>query len=316
MTGWSEADIPPLDGAVAVVTGANSGLGLRSATVLAEHGARVLLACRNKHKGEAARDTIRELGGDAELVPLDLADLDSVARAAEQIREDTGDRVDILINNAGVMMTPKRRTAQGFEQQIGINHLGHCALTWRLVPALRGAAAPRVVSLSSIAARSGRIALHDLNFEHRRYGPAAAYGQSKLATLLFALELDVRARAAGWNLCSVAAHPGYTASELTRNAGRSQGGALLGRIGGAVEAVFGQPVSIGALPQLYSATAADTRGGEYIGPGGPGELRGRPRRVSLRNAAGKETTQRLLWELSAELTGLSGHLGEGGADPA
>jgi protochlorophyllide reductase len=305
MAGWSEADIPDLSGRTAVVTGANSGLGLRSARVLASAGAKVLMACRDPARGEEARSRLVDAGGAAELVTLDLASLESVAGAAAGIRERTGDRIHILMNNAGVMMTPKRRTADGFELQFGTNHLGHAALTWALMPALRGSEAPRVVSLSSIAARFGRIGLADPNYRRRRYTAPTAYGQSKLATLLFALELDRRARAAGLGLSSLAAHPGLTSTELVSNMARSRGNALLAGPGSSFSALFGQPVATGALPQLYAATAPDVAGGEYVGPGGPGELRGPPRRVSPHNARGKEALARRLWELTAELTGVS-----------
>jgi protochlorophyllide reductase len=305
MASWSEADIPDLSGRTAVVTGANSGLGLRSARVLASRGARVLMACRDAARGEEALSSVVDAGGKAELVVLDLASLDSVAAAAREIRDRTGDSLDILMNNAGVMMTPKLRTADGFELQFGTNHLGHAALTWQLMPALRGSQAPRVVSLSSIAARFGRIGFADPNYLRRCYTAPTAYGQSKLATLLFALELDRRARAAGLSLLSVAAHPGLTSTELVSNMGRSRGSALLQGPGSSFNALFGQPVTTGALPQLCAATAPEVTGAEYFGPDGPGELRGHPRRVSPHNARGKQTIARRLWERTAELTGVS-----------
>jgi protochlorophyllide reductase len=305
MASWSEADIPDLTGRTAVVTGANSGLGLRSARMLASAGAKVLLACRDAARGGEALSSVVDSGGQAELVLLDLASLASVAAAAREIRERTGDHLDILMNNAGVMMTPKRRTRDGFELQLGTNYLGHAALCWQLMPALRGSAAPRVVSLSSIAARFGRVSFADPNYRHRCYTAPTAYGQSKLATLLFARELDRRAAAAGLGLVSVAAHPGLTSTELVSNMGRSRGSALLAGPGSSFSALFGQPVARGALPQLYAATAADVAGGEYFGPDGPGELRGAPRRVSLHNARGKDAVARRLWELTAELTGVS-----------
>jgi protochlorophyllide reductase len=302
---WAETDIPDLGGRTVVVTGANSGLGLRSARVLASAGARVLLACRDTARGQEALASIADRGGAAELVILDLASLGSVAAAAREIRNRTADCLDILMNNAGVMMTPKRRTHDGFELQFGTNHLGHAALTWALMPALRGSQRPRVVSLSSVAARFGRIGFADPNYRRRPYSAPTAYGQSKLATLLFALELDRRAAAAGLGLISVAAHPGLTSTELVSNMARSRGSALLAGPGSSFSALFGQPVATGALPQLYAASAPDVAGGEYFGPDGPAELRGHPRRVSLHNARGKEARAGRLWDLTAELTGVS-----------
>lgn len=189
---WAEADIADQTGRTAVVTGANSGLGLRTAEVLAGKGARVLLACRSAERGAKALEQVRAAASGAapELVKLDLADLASVREAAASVRERTGDRLDLLINNAGLMMTPRGRTADGFETQFGTNHLGHAALTWLLLPALRGGSGARVVTLSSVAATGARIDVADPNFEHRRYNPGAAYGQSKLANQVFALDLN------------------------------------------------------------------------------------------------------------------------------
>jgi NAD(P)-dependent dehydrogenase (short-subunit alcohol dehydrogenase family) len=305
MPKWTEHDIPDQTGRTVLITGANSGLGLAAAGMLAARGARVLMACRSPERGQAA---LREVAarGTAELVTLDLADLGSVREAAADVRERTGDQLDVLMNNAGVMMTPKQRTKDGFELQFGTNHLGHAALTWLLMPALRAVPGARVVTLSSMMARGGRVDLADLNFEHRRYLPNAAYAQAKLANLLFALELDRHAREAGLDLLSVAAHPGYTATNLTPNMGRSRGSSpiglairVFGRIG---DRVFGQNVRTGVLPQVYAATAPDVQGGRYYGPDGLGEMRGHPHQVSIPGPGQNTAAAAGLWTLSAELT--------------
>lgn len=281
---WTERDIPDQSGRTVVVTGASSGLGSRIAHVLASKGARLLLACRSPRRGEAARRGIVEAGHRAELVPLDLASLDSVRDAAAQIRDRCDDRLDTLINNAGVMGTPKRLTHDGFELQFGTNHLGHAALTWLLMPALRGQHGARVVTVSSMAARSGQLDVDDPCFRYRRYHPSAAYAQSKLANLLFALELDRRARQAGLSLISVAAHPGYAATPLAATMARSRGpgiGALSMEFVAELGNLFiAQSVRMGALPLLYAATAPDVQGGEYFGPAGLAQARGYPRRIT------------------------------------
>lgn len=302
MAMWTERDIPDQSGRTVVVTGANSGIGLRTAQVLGQAGARVILACRSAERGDAARATV---GGNAELVLLDLADLTSVRTAADTIRERTGDQLHTLINNAGVMFTPHQRTADGFEAQLGTNHYGHAALTWRLMPALRATPGARVVTVSSMFAKFTGINLADLNFEHRRYSSVIAYCQAKLANLLFALELDRRLTAAGGEVRSVAAHPGYTASALGANSAHTWPGILGDFLTGAYalgDRFIAQPVQGGALPTLYAATAPDARGGEYYGPSGLGEMRGAPRRVNPPKAALDPTVAAKLWELTAELT--------------
>jgi NAD(P)-dependent dehydrogenase (short-subunit alcohol dehydrogenase family) len=296
---WSEADIPDQSGRTVLITGANSGLGLRSAKVLAGMGARVLMGCRSAERGRAA---VAQVGRNAELVELDLADLASVRKAAAEVRDRTGDKLDILMNNAGVMGTPFTRTADGFELQFGTNHLGHAALTWLLMPAVRDG---RVVTLSSIAARGGGFSLADPNFEHRRYSMSAAYSQSKLANLIFMTELDRRARAAGLGLVSVAAHPGMTDTNLVANSMRLRGIPALTAILSWGSRVVCQSVERGTLSQLYAATAPDVRGGEYIGPQWTLELWGPPGRIQARTAALNPENGRRLWDLTAELTGVS-----------
>ncbi|MQA15887.1 MAG: SDR family NAD(P)-dependent oxidoreductase [Pseudonocardiaceae bacterium] len=295
---WSIDDIPDQTGRTVLVTGANSGLGRHTATVLAQRGARVLMACRDPERGQAAAE---QVGAGAELIVLDLADLGSVRKAAARIREHTGDAIDVLVNNAGVMAT-KRRTADGFELQIGTNHLGHAALTWLLGPALRPGA--RVVTLSSLAHRGDGLDIDDLHFERRRYIPATAYSASKLANLLFALELDRRARAAGRDLVSVAAHPGLTATELAANSARMRS-RLVAPVVALGNKLITQGVGPGTLPQLYAATAPDVHGGEYFGPSGLGETRGGPQRAAVTAAARDPDTARRLWERTADLVGVA-----------
>ncbi len=303
---WSEADIPDQGGRTVLVTGANSGLGLRTAQVLAGKGAHVVMACRSPERGKRALATV---DGAAELLELDLADLASVRKAAAEVRERLDGRLDVLVNNAGVMATPRAATADGFELQFGTNHLGHAALTWLLAPALAATPGSRVVTLSSIAHRGPGLDLDDLNFERRRYRAAAAYSQSKLANLLFAVELDRRFRAAGLDVLSVAAHPGMTDTELAGNSARLR---ATGPVSRAVAAVVGagnklitQSLARGALPQLYAATAADVRGGEFFGPTGPGGIFGGPGRATPRAAALDPDLGRTLWVRTAELTGVS-----------
>ncbi|MYW95052.1 SDR family NAD(P)-dependent oxidoreductase [Amycolatopsis rubida] len=306
---WTEARIPDQSGRTVLITGANSGLGLRSAEVLAAHGARVLLGCRSPERGETALDRVRAAasGANLELVRLDLADLASVREAAAKVRELTGDALDVLMNNAGVMATAQGRTADGFELQFGTNHLGHAALTWLLMPALRGAPAGRVVTLSSVAALGAHLHLDDPNAERRRYRAAAAYGQAKLSNQTFGIELDRRLRAADSTVLSVLAHPGYSATGLTTNMASSYRNPVLrtalreiGELGGMLLA---QRVEHGALPQLYAATAPDVEGGDYIGP--VFAVRGRPAKVRTLAPARNPEAGTALWELTAELTGVT-----------
>ncbi|WP_199443369.1 oxidoreductase [Umezawaea beigongshangensis] len=304
MPKWSDTDVPDQTGRTVLITGANSGLGLRSAEVLASRGARVLLACRSPERGRTALERVRALG-DAELVRLDLADLASVRAAAADVRERTGDSLHVLMNNAGVMAAPRGATADGFERQFGTNHLGHAALTWLLMPALRATPGSRVVTLSSLAHRMGGLSLHDPNYERRRYAPWAAYGQAKFANLLFSAELDRRLRAAGDDVIAVAAHPGLSRTELGANAARSWGNPLLRRMTGLWDHIGTQRVEIGALPQLYAATAPGVDGGDYFGPDTLFEMRGHPKPAARSAAARDPETASKLWELTARLTGVT-----------
>jgi NAD(P)-dependent dehydrogenase (short-subunit alcohol dehydrogenase family) len=225
------------------------------------------------------------------------------------VRQLTGDSLDLLMNNAGVMAIPKGRTTDGFDIQFGTNHLGHAALTWLVMPALRAAKAARVVTLTSLAATGGKLDFEDPNFEHRRYNPASAYGQSKLANQVFALELDRRLRAANEDVLSVAAHPGYTATGLTSGMARSYTNPVVRSVIGATthlaDIVLAQNVQMGALPQLYSATAPDVSGGDYIAPRGLGGMRGYPAKSRPVRAALSVRDGAALWDLTAKLTGVT-----------
>jgi NAD(P)-dependent dehydrogenase (short-subunit alcohol dehydrogenase family) len=296
---WTAADIPDQTGRIAVVTGANSGLGFHTSLELARHGARVLMACRNLDKGHAAMEQLHEQAPDAdvELRSLDLADLDSVRAFADDFDDD---RLDLLVNNAGVMALPRMHTADGFEMQLGTNHLGHFALTGLLLPKLLAADAPRVVTVSSNAHKMGRVNFDNLNGD-RRYFRWAAYSQSKLANLLFALELQ---RRAGDRLTSVAAHPGYAATNLQFQSSQTTGNPL-DRIANVVaNKVFAQSDAMGALPVLFAATT-DVSGFTYVGPDGPGEMHGHPRPTVPTSRARNEDDASRLWEVSEELTGVT-----------
>ncbi|MDQ6821159.1 MAG: oxidoreductase [Actinomycetota bacterium] len=294
---WTAADIPDQSGRVALVTGANSGLGLVTATALARAGATVLLACRDTVKGEQARATIEH--GDARVIELDLADLGSVRRCADAVAE-RHPRLDLLINNAGVMAPPRRVTKDGFESQLGTNHLGHFALTGLLLGTLLAAPEPRVVTVSSGMHRIGRIAFDDLQAE-RSYRAWRAYGQSKLANLMFCFELQRRATAAGTPLKSVAAHPGYAATNLqSASTTRSYELAVMAVANKAIA----QSAEMGALPALFAATVPDLPGATFIGPDGFMEQRGYPHVVTAAPKAYDEMAWRRLWGVSEELTGV------------
>jgi NAD(P)-dependent dehydrogenase (short-subunit alcohol dehydrogenase family) len=306
---WTTEQIPDQTGRTAIVTGANSGLGLVCARELARAGASVVLACRSAERGTAAVQSISQAvpGAQLELASLDLGSLASVEAFAEHFRS-THDDFDLLLNNAGVMAPPRRLTADGFELQLGTNLLGHFALTGRLLSALEGRADARVVTLSSIAHRTGRIDFDDLQSE-RRYSRWRAYGQSKLADLLFALELDRRLRAAGSTVKSLAAHPGYAATNL-QSAAVPTADRLVMVV---TNALLAQSADRGALPPLYAATEPGLEGGLYIGPDGPGEFRGSPRPVSPNRAARDEAVAARLWAVSEELTGVRFELPAGAA---
>jgi NAD(P)-dependent dehydrogenase (short-subunit alcohol dehydrogenase family) len=291
---WSEADIPDQSGRTAVVTGANSGIGFETARALAAKGARVVLACRSEEKGRDAERRLRVAlpSADVRFEPLDLGALASVRAFAEKLRA-AEPRLDLLVNNAGVMMPPYGRTADGFETQLGTNHLGHFALTGLLLEPLCRTPKARVVTVSSLAHFWGGIAFDDLQSE-RSYNPTRAYGQSKLANLLFVRELARRLEAARIDAIAAAAHPGSTRTELQRHSGLMH----------AVVAVFSQQPPAGALPTLYAATAPDVKGGDYFGPSGFAGCIGPPGRARSSPRAKDAAVARRLWDVSEQLTGV------------
>ena len=294
---WTCADIPDQSGRTALITGANSGLGLETARALAQRGARVVLACRSLAKAEAACQELAAEGG-GELIPLELnlADLASVRRGAEQVAEHCG-AIDLLINNAGVMAPPRQLSAQGFELQFAVNHLGHFALTQQLLPVLRPGA--RVVHVSSGASYFGRIAFEDLQGE-QRYDAWAAYAQSKLANVMTALELQRRMNAQGAEVLSIAAHPGLARTNLQPSSVAARGSRVEALAYRLMDPLF-QTAAMGALPQLYAATAPNAEPGGFYGPGGLGNLKGYPKACRIAPAALDAATCEQLWGASTEL---------------
>jgi NAD(P)-dependent dehydrogenase (short-subunit alcohol dehydrogenase family) len=288
MTTFGIENIPDMTGRSVIVTGANSGIGRAAAGALAGAGARVVLAVRNRDKGETAAATMQ---GETEVRPLDLASLESVREFAAAWEGD----VDLLINNAGVMVPPMSRTAEGFELQFGTNHLGHFALTNLLLPKVTR----RVVTVSSTGHRIGSIDFDDLQWEHKRYKASRAYGQSKLANLLFTAELQRRLTAAGSDVLATAAHPGYAATNLQFHSQRRSFD-VISKIGNRLVA---QDENGGALPTLYAAVA-EIPGNSFAGPGGFMEQRGAPKLVGRSSAAQDLDVARRLWEVSEELTGV------------
>jgi NAD(P)-dependent dehydrogenase (short-subunit alcohol dehydrogenase family) len=304
-SGWSVRDIPDQTGRLAVVTGATGGLGLETALALAEAGAEVILTGRDATKGEAALARIRAARprAAARFDLLDLASLGSVAGFVARLVAE-GRPIDLLVNNAGVMALPTRRTtADGFEAQFGTNHLGHVALTLQLLALLGRGRAARVVTVSSLAHRRGRIDFADL--QSMRYDPWAAYAQSKLANLMSAFELQRRSAAAGWGLRSVAAHPGWATTGLIAS-GPGAGGRLppVWRLAGLAAPIFAQDAAAGALPILFAATAAQAEGGGYYGPQGFGEMKGRPGPARIAPQARDAAVAARLWDVSLDLVGL------------
>jgi NAD(P)-dependent dehydrogenase (short-subunit alcohol dehydrogenase family) len=294
MSRWDITDIPDQSGRTAVITGANTGLGYETAAALAAKGARVVLAVRNLDKGKAAADLIVRAnpGADVSVQELDLTSLHSIEEAAHELRSGL-DQLDLLINNAGVMMTPRSTTKDGFELQFGTNHLGHFAFTGHLLDLLISTPLSRVVTVSSLGHRMGRIRFDDLQSE-RRYTRAGAYGQSKLANLLFTYELQ--RRLSDTDTIAIAAHPGGSSSELARH------------LPSAVQLAFRpfeQSAELGALPTLRAATDPNASGGDYYGPGGFAELRGYPEVVESNGRSHDVDVARRLWAASEELTGVT-----------
>jgi NAD(P)-dependent dehydrogenase (short-subunit alcohol dehydrogenase family) len=310
---WTPDALPDLSGVVAVVTGANSGLGFHTALELARHGAHVVLTARDPERGDLALGQVRVQapGASVELRQLDLADLASVRAFATGLLDGPG-RVDVLVNNAGVMAVPRRLTQDGFELQLGTNHLGHFALTGLLLPALLGGSVlggpSRVVTVSSLLHRRGRLSRDDLMGE-RRYTPYGAYGQSKLANLLFTYELQRRVTAplpagAAAPLASVAAHPGYAATNLQAVGPQMTGSSLHARLGSLGNRFLAQPAAHGAWPSLRAAGDPAARGGEFYGPGGFADMRGNPRLATPAEHALDTADAAWLWQRSVELTGV------------
>jgi NAD(P)-dependent dehydrogenase (short-subunit alcohol dehydrogenase family) len=291
---WTHDDIPDQSDKIAIVTGANTGIGYETARALAKKGVRVILACRSREKGEAAvaRIAAEQPQSRADFAALDLADLDSVRALAESFVEQNN-RLDLLINNAGVMMCPESKTEQGYELQFGVNHLGHFALTALLLPLLRATPNARVVTVSSQAHRSGKMTFDDLNFTKRGYDAMGAYAQSKLANLLFTLELQRKLDTAGDDTVAVAAHPGWTSTDLQRHTWWAR----------MLNPLFSMSPDKGALPTLRAATALDVKGGEYYGPQGFQEMRGYPVRVGTTDAAQSIGDAARLWTVSEEMIG-------------
>jgi NAD(P)-dependent dehydrogenase (short-subunit alcohol dehydrogenase family) len=296
---WTAADVTDQSGRVAVVTGANSGLGFDTAAVLADKGAHVVLAVRNLDKGNDAAIRIKNASTNADVAvqELDLTSLDSVRKASDELRA-TYPRIDLLINNAGVMYVPTRETTKdGFEMQFGTNHLGHFALTGQLLDNMLPVEGSRVVTVSSVGHRIlARIHFEDPQLE-RKYNRVESYGQSKLANLLFTYELQRRLKQKGSPTIALAAHPGFSDTELMRH--------LPGFIPDFLWRPFTQPAEMGALPTLRAATDPGAQGGQYYGPDGIGETKGHPKVVSSSAQSHNEDIQRRLWSLSEELTGVT-----------
>jgi NAD(P)-dependent dehydrogenase (short-subunit alcohol dehydrogenase family) len=293
---WTFDDIPDQTGRTAIVTGANTGIGLETARMLAQKGAHVVLACRNLDKGQAALERVLAArpGGRATLAMLDLSDLDSVAAFAAAFARSEA-RLDLLVNNAGVMVPPLGRTKQGFELQFGTNHLGHFALAAHLLPLVQRTAGGRIVVVSSTAQNFGRIDFDDLNWERRPYRAWAAYGQSKLANQLFALELHRRLASAGSAVRVTSAHPGWTATDLQRSSGGMR----------VLNPLFAMKPADGALPTLRAATDPAAASGSYWGPRGLFELNGKPAPARISDRARDPVVAARLWDESERLTSVA-----------
>ncbi len=293
---WTFANVPDMTGKIAIVTGANSGIGFETARVLAQRGATVIMACRNLNTASVAAEKIRALNptGSVVVMQVDLVDLVSVTDFADYFIAEY-DQLDLLINNAGIMVPPYGTTKQGFESQFGTNHLGHFALTAQLFEVLNNTPNARIVTVSSIAHRFGKIDFDDLNWQHRKYDAMAAYGQSKLANLHFTYELNRQLAQAGSTVIAVAAHPGYTATNLQGDT----------RMMNLANRLFAQAQPMGALPTLFAATAHEIAGGEYVGPSGFAEIGGNPIVVASSSASHNLDDAKRLWKQSEQLTGVT-----------
>ena len=297
--GWTLKDIPDQTGRVALVTGANSGLGLETSRALLQKGATVLMACRSKRKSEAARRELLDLGTTGiDLLDLDLSDLNSVERCAGVILERYKG-LDLLINNAGLMAPPRRLSSQGFEMQFAVNHLGHMVLTQRLLPLMEGRQDARVVTVTSGAQYFGQMNWLDLQGE-KRYDRWSAYSQSKLANVMFAIELNEKLHNQQSTVISLAAHPGLARTNLQPVSVAASGAwqeSLAYRL---MDPLF-QSAAMGALPQLHAATAGSAKGGEHFGPGGLASMRGTPKRQPVARAARDAQQRERLWAISEEM---------------
>ena len=290
---WRSDNIPDLQGRTAVITGANSGIGYHTARELAARGARVILAVRDKDRGRAAKQAILEQTPKAKIrvEVLDLTSLASIGKFAERINKSLT-KLDLLINNAGIMMVPLGRTADGFERQFGTNHLGHFALTAQLFDLVVSTLDSRIVTVSSLAHRRGSPDLTDLNWETRRYSKTQAYADSKLANLLFTYELARRLESADYMTMATAAHPGYTITNLQQHT-----------VFRYLNPLLGQKSERGALPTLRAATDPDAENGDYYGPDGIAEMGGYPKKVAASERARDRELAADLWDLSEEMTG-------------
>ncbi len=294
MTKWTTDNIPDQSGRVVVITGANSGIGYEAAMVLAQKGAEVILAVRSQEKGDAAAARIQTNAPNAKLHVrlLDLADLASVKSFAERFNADYR-QLDLLINNAGIMIPPYEKTVDGFESRFGTNHLGHFALTSQLFEGLKNTPKSRIVNVSSIAHKMGKLNLNDLAWKNRKYAAWKAYGDSKLANLYFTYELARKVQAAGHGVIITAAHPGFTASNLAK-----------GPIIRFFNEIIAQSGSMGALPTLMAATEPSAKSGDYFGPSGISEWRGYPRQVFSNKLSHDTAIAAKLWDLSEDLTSM------------
>jgi NAD(P)-dependent dehydrogenase (short-subunit alcohol dehydrogenase family) len=302
---WTADDLPAQSGKTFIITGANSGIGYEAALALAGKGAQVVLACRDQGKGKHAAEQIRAAHPSASVavMELDLASLDSIRRFGEAARK-AHPKLDVLVNNAGVMAIPYRKTADGFEMQFGTNHLGHFALTGLLLDRLLATPGARVVNVSSNAHRMfAAMRWDDIHWE-KGYRKWLAYGQTKLANLLFTYELQRRLEAAKANAISVACHPGYAATNLQAAGPRMQGSSFGESIMELGNRLFAQSAAMGALPTIYAAAAPDVHGGDYIGPDGLAENWGHPKKTQSNARSHDREDQRRLWELSEKLTGV------------
>ena len=293
---WGSNDIPDQNGRVAIVTGSSSGIGYETARVLAEKNATVIVAVRNLQKGNAAVEKIKisHPNANVKVMELDLASLESVRSFAKIFRNDYS-RLDLLINNAGVMMPPYSKTADGFELQFGTNHLGHFALAGLLIDMVKDTPESRIVNVSSSSHHYGELNFDDLNWENRPYKKMKTYGDSKIANIYFTYELQRRLDVNGSKTLVTAAHPGWTATELQRHVG------LLSFLNN----FFSQDITMGALPTLYAAVAEDVQGGDYYGPSGWKEMRGYPKKVQSNELSHDKKIAQKLWEVSEDLTGIT-----------